>query len=82
MLQKLFDLLMASFNVNHVQTQTPQKENRSLISHLLHIAASPPDNAQRPHCNELEHLDFVNWNSIPAELRKVSDIPWTPLGVE
>ncbi|KAG6373305.1 hypothetical protein JVT61DRAFT_6443 [Boletus reticuloceps] len=59
---ELFDTL------NHMQS--PQKDNRSLISHILHIAASPPDAAQRPHCNILQHLDFVNWDSIPSELRK------------
>ncbi|KAF8134853.1 hypothetical protein EV363DRAFT_1396322 [Boletus edulis] len=59
---ELFDTL------NHIQS--PQKDNRSLISHILHIAASPPDAAQRPHCNILQHLDFVNWDSIPSELRK------------
>ncbi|KAG8213163.1 hypothetical protein J3R82DRAFT_11572 [Butyriboletus roseoflavus] len=69
---ELFDLLVTSTNsaANHAQTQSPQKENRSLIFHLLHIAASPPDNAQRPQCNTLQHLDFVNWDSIPTELKK------------
>lgn len=83
-LQKLFDILMASanFSANHVQAQSPQKDTRSLISHLLHIAASPPDNAQKPQYNNLPHLDSVNWDSIPAELRKVSEILWTRLGVE
>lgn len=71
---KIFDILMTSTNfaVSHAQTQSPQKDSRSLISHLLHIAASPPDNAQRPHWNILQHLDSVNWDSIPAELKKVS----------
>lgn len=79
--QKLFDTLMMSANYvpNHAQTQSPQKESRSLISHLLHIAASPPDNAQRPHCNILQHLDFVNWDSIPVELKKVSGVFWLTL---
>ncbi|KAF8558098.1 hypothetical protein OG21DRAFT_1481638 [Imleria badia] len=69
---ELFDILMASpnFNANHAPTQSPQKDNRSLVSHLLHIAASLPDNAQRPQLNTLPHLDFLNWDSIPAELRK------------
>lgn len=84
MLLKLFDILMASanFNVNHAPTQSPQKDNRSLVSHLLHIAASPPDSAQRPQFNTLHHLDSVSWDSIPAELRKVSSIPLTHLGIE
>ncbi|KAF8838598.1 hypothetical protein BDN67DRAFT_971308 [Paxillus ammoniavirescens] len=69
---ELFDILMASTNlaVNHAQTQSPQKDNRSLVSHLLHIAASPPDSAQRPQCNTLQHLDSVTWESIPTELKK------------
>lgn len=80
-LHKLFDILMMyTPNFNHAQTQSPQKDGRSLVPHLLHIAASPPDNAQRPQYNTLPHLDSVSWDSIPAELRKVSDIPC--LGME
>lgn len=78
-LQKLFDILMASTNfaASQAQSQSPQKDTRSLISHLLHIAASPPDNAERPQYNNLPHLDSMTWDSIPTELRKVSKIPWT-----
>ncbi|KAF9243561.1 hypothetical protein BU15DRAFT_43066 [Melanogaster broomeanus] len=71
---ELFDILMASSNltVNHAQTQsqTSQKDSRSIVSHLFHIATSPPDNAQRPQCNTLQHLDSVTWESIPTELKK------------
>ncbi|KIK94223.1 hypothetical protein PAXRUDRAFT_143360 [Paxillus rubicundulus Ve08.2h10] len=69
---ELFDILMTSTNfaVSHTQTQTPQKDNRSLVSHLLHIAASPPDSAQRPQCNNLQNLDSITWESIPTELKK------------
>ncbi|KIM64258.1 hypothetical protein SCLCIDRAFT_1213358 [Scleroderma citrinum Foug A] len=60
---ELFDILGNS-------SVSPQKDNRSIISHLLHIAASPPDNAQRPQCNTLQYLDSVTWDTIPTELKK------------
>ncbi|KAH7884579.1 hypothetical protein F5I97DRAFT_1929424 [Phlebopus sp. FC_14] len=67
---ELFDILMASMNtvINH---PSPQKDNnRSLVSHVLHVAASPPDGAQKPQCNALQHLDSVTWDTIPTELKK------------
>ncbi|KAG9315132.1 hypothetical protein JVU11DRAFT_4255 [Chiua virens] len=65
---ELFDILMTS--VNLPTPQSPQKESRSLILHMLHIAASPPDDAKKPHCNTMHYLDSVSWDSMPAELRK------------
>ncbi|KAI6042458.1 hypothetical protein EDC04DRAFT_2658214 [Pisolithus marmoratus] len=59
---ELFDVLMAS--TNH------QKEYRPPVSHLIHIAACPPDHTQRPQCNTLQHLDSVTWETLPTELRK------------
>lgn len=63
---ELFDILLASA----VNLPPSQKENRTLVSHLIHIAACPPDTAQRPQCNALQHLDSVTWETLATELRK------------
>ncbi|KAI6107910.1 hypothetical protein F5141DRAFT_1005488 [Pisolithus sp. B1] len=63
---ELFDILALSA----VNLPPSQKENRTLVSHLIHIAACPPDNAQRPQYNALQHLDSVTWETLAAELRK------------
>ncbi|KAI5998822.1 hypothetical protein EDD15DRAFT_2363680 [Pisolithus albus] len=63
---ELFDILVASA----VNLPPAQKENRTLVSHLIHIAACPPDTAQRPQCNALQHLDSVTWETLATELRK------------
>lgn len=62
---ELFDI-MISIN----SSVSPQKDNRSIVFHLLHIASSPPDNAQRPQYNTLQHLDSVTWDTMPTELKK------------
>ncbi|KAH7919370.1 hypothetical protein BV22DRAFT_1199516 [Leucogyrophana mollusca] len=69
---ELFDILMASANtsIGHGPNQSSQKEARSFVSHIIHIAACPPDSAQRPQCNSLQHLDAVSWESLPLELKK------------
>ncbi|KAI6025813.1 hypothetical protein F5J12DRAFT_810524 [Pisolithus orientalis] len=53
-----------------INPSSPQKENRTFVSHLIHIAACPPDNTQRPQCNTLQHLDSVTWDTLATELRK------------
>ncbi|KAI6168218.1 hypothetical protein EDD17DRAFT_754816 [Pisolithus thermaeus] len=63
---QLFDILAASA----INLPPSQKENRTVVSHLIHIAACPPDNAQRPQYNTLQHLDSVTWETLAAELRK------------
>lgn len=44
------------------------------VSHIIHIAGSPPDSAQRPSWNTLSHLDSVSWDTLPVELKKVSTL--------
>ncbi|KAL4066797.1 hypothetical protein J3A83DRAFT_4190032 [Scleroderma citrinum] len=67
---ELFDILMGTANYAINPSASPQKDNRSLVSHLLHVAASPPDSAQRPQCNGLQHLDGVSWDTLSTELKK------------
>jgi len=40
-------------------------------SYILHIAASPPDNSQRPLWNDSIAMDDMDWKSLPDELKKV-----------
>jgi hypothetical protein len=47
-------------------------KDRMPVSHILHVAACPPDSTQRPAWNTLQHLDTVSWNTLPLELQKVS----------
>lgn len=46
------------------------KDGRIHVSHIIHIAGSPPDSAQRPKCNKFPHLDTVSWDTLPVELKK------------
>ncbi|KAG1821560.1 uncharacterized protein BJ212DRAFT_1296934 [Suillus subaureus] len=46
------------------------KDGRIHVSHIIHIAGSPPDSAQRPAWNTLPHLDSVSWDTLPVELKK------------
>ncbi|KAK7051063.1 hypothetical protein VNI00_005175 [Paramarasmius palmivorus] len=45
-----------------------QNTGRSLISHIIHITASSPNDAVHPQWNDLETLDDLTWESLPAEL--------------
>lgn len=61
---ELFDILHNSLAL------TGQKDGRMHVSHIIHIAGSPPDSAQRPSWNTLSHLDSVSWDTLPVELKK------------
>ncbi|KAG1804880.1 uncharacterized protein HD556DRAFT_486865 [Suillus plorans] len=61
---ELFDILHNSLAL------TGPKDGRMHVSHIIHIAGSPPDSAQRPLCNNLSHLDSVSWDTLPVELKK------------
>ncbi|KAF7789802.1 hypothetical protein EIP86_000748 [Pleurotus ostreatoroseus] len=63
-------------------TLKESESNLSFTSHVVHVAASPPDTAERPIWNTLPHLDNVTWESLPAEFRKItgtSQAPWFPV---
>ncbi|KAJ7644419.1 hypothetical protein FB45DRAFT_897863 [Roridomyces roridus] len=38
--------------------------------HIIHVAASLPDDSERPQCNLCPSLDFVTWDSLPAEIKR------------
>ncbi|KAG2756836.1 hypothetical protein P692DRAFT_20790624 [Suillus brevipes Sb2] len=46
------------------------KDGRINVSHIIHVAGSPPDSTQRPTWNTLPHLDSVSWDTLPVELKK------------
>jgi hypothetical protein len=57
--------------IRHPQGLQPLPPNKTYVCHLFHIAASPPDNAERPMWNRDPRMDRVGWDSLPAEFRKV-----------
>lgn len=61
---ELFDILHNSLAL------AGPKDGRVPVSHILHIAGSPPNSAQRPAWNTLPHLDSVSWDTLPLELKK------------
>ncbi|KAK7678535.1 hypothetical protein QCA50_018407 [Cerrena zonata] len=46
------------------------------VSYVIHIAAFPPDSAERPLYNSSSRLDTLTWDNLPSELRK-RDIHYT-----
>ncbi len=63
-LEQLFDMIPGNAPNSTVNP-------RNIQSHIIHIAAAPPDTAVRPQCNGSTALDDVGWESLPAELTKV-----------
>lgn len=61
---ELFDILH-----NSLASAGP-KDSRIHVSHIIHIAGSPPDSARRPLWNTLSYLDSVSWDTLPVELKK------------
>ncbi|KZT65876.1 hypothetical protein DAEQUDRAFT_493130 [Daedalea quercina L-15889] len=53
---ELFDVLKDSIEV--------------MTSHIIHVAATPPDGSERPVWNLASNLDDVSWETLPLELRK------------
>ncbi|KAF9073940.1 hypothetical protein BDP27DRAFT_1317715 [Rhodocollybia butyracea] len=56
---ELFDILASK-----------SKMPRKLPSHILHITASVPNNAQHPMANNSPALDQVTWETLPTEISK------------
>ena len=40
-------------------------------NYVVHIAAAHPDASERPSYNVIPSLDYVGWDSLPLEFRKV-----------
>ncbi|KAF7978845.1 hypothetical protein HWV62_44653 [Athelia sp. TMB] len=70
---EMFDILSDSVKVKPLQSQSlnqaPYVAPR-LVSHIIHVAASPPDDALKPLWNDSPELDDASWASLPSELKK------------
>jgi mediator of RNA polymerase II transcription subunit 25 len=53
------------------QSRDTQHSIPRLVCHILLVAASAADGAQRPLWNNSPDLDDVSWETLPAELKKV-----------
>ncbi|KAH9838797.1 uncharacterized protein C8Q71DRAFT_856717 [Rhodofomes roseus] len=53
---ELFDMLKESLEV--------------MTSHIIHVAAAPPDGSEHPVWNIAPNLDEVSWATLPVELQK------------
>jgi hypothetical protein len=56
------------------QPRDTQHQIPRLVCHILLVAASAADNAQRPLWNNSPQLDDVTWETLPTELKKVFDL--------
>lgn len=48
---------------------SPELSQKS-VCHIIHVAASPPDAAERPLWNASPRFDSVTWGSLPSEVQK------------
>lgn len=48
------------------------------VYHMLHICAVKPDSSEAPSWNRRPSLDSVNWETLPAEMKKVRIAPTLP----
>ncbi|KAF9000740.1 hypothetical protein BDQ17DRAFT_1359462 [Cyathus striatus] len=56
---------------DQLKVQSQSKDlSRPTIHHLLHISASPPDDAMHPRWNVASALDNLTWDTLPSELKK------------
>jgi hypothetical protein len=65
-------LPLRSLNLN----ESRDKHKEEFSCHLWHFAAGQPDGAKHPYWNSSSTLDSLTWTMIPAELKKVSLLPW------
>ncbi|KAH9481517.1 hypothetical protein JR316_0006044 [Psilocybe cubensis] len=63
---ELFDILFSLALPRDGSTSSP------FISHIIHVAASPPDSSLHPIYNDNAALDNIDWDSLPHELKKAS----------
>lgn len=45
---------------------------KHVVNYVIHVAACPPDTADRPLWNTNPSLDSLTWETLPAEFRKVA----------
>jgi hypothetical protein len=69
----MFDKLRQSIGVNPGQSQIqhPNKPPVTLVSHILHLAAAPPDGLAHPLWNANPKFDQLAWTTLPEEFKRV-----------
>ena len=69
----MFDKLRQSIGVplGQSQIQQPNKPPLTLISHIVHLAAAPPDGSLHPVWNANSKFDQLTWATLPDEFRQV-----------
>jgi hypothetical protein len=74
---QMFDKLrnsIGSIPSSSLQTQNQQNKRPSLVSHVIHFAACPPDSSLNPMWNKDPNYDGLTWKSLPDEFKKVCQI--------
>ena len=69
----MFDKLRQSFGIplGQSQIQQPNKPPLTLISHIVHLAAAPPDGSLHPAWNANSKFDQLTWATLPDEFKQV-----------
>lgn len=69
----MFDKLRQSIGVPPGQSQIQQlnKPPVTLISHIVHLAAAPPDGSLHPIWNANSKFDQLTWATLPDEFKQV-----------
>lgn len=69
----MFDKLRQSIGVlpGQSQIQHPNKPPVTLVSHILHLAAAPPDGSLHPVWNTNSKFDQLTWATLPDEFKQV-----------
>lgn len=75
----MFDKLRQSIGVplGQSQIQQPNKSPVTLVSHIVHLAAAPPDGSLHPVWNVNSKFDQLTWTTLPDEFKQVS-LPFSP----
>lgn len=70
----MFDVLSNGIKKAPLQprdTNQPEKPPGTRVYHMLHICAAKADDSTSPQYNSDPDLDSTNWETLPAELKKV-----------
>lgn len=75
----MFDKLRQSIGLplGQSQIQQPNKPPITLISHIVHLAASPPDGSLHPVWNANSKFDQLTWATLPDEFKQ-AHFPLSP----
>jgi hypothetical protein len=76
----MFDVLKSGVNQKPLRplnlNESRDKHKEEFSCHLWHFAAGQPDDANCPLWNSSTTLDTLTWTTVPAELKKVSSLPY------